>query len=177
MQETLLPPCRRGNYNSGARPKQLHLRRVLRPPSSATTAGKAYCTYRLLRVHESAEHSQKAPKTDEVLFDRALHSLNGLPTCRLCHHVFRQWDNLKQHIRRKRCPCLRGSPTSMPHTETACEIQPMMGSDETAASLPTTELLCPWTPQVSPTLPLCSPHSTTGDATASASRSMGRAGK
>ena len=112
-------------------------------PFQCHHCGKAYCTYRLLRVHESAEHSQKAPKTDEVLFDRALHSLNGLPTCRLCHHVFRQWDNLKQHIRRKRCPCLRGSPTSMPHTETACEIQPMMGSDETAASLPITDVAAP----------------------------------
>ena len=112
-------------------------------PFQCHRCGKAYSTYRLLRVHESVEHSQKAPKTDEVLFDRALHSLNGLPTCRLCHHVFRQWDNLKQHIRRKRCPCSRGCPTSVPRTETDREIQPAMVSDETAASLPTPDVAAP----------------------------------
>ncbi|CAE7215822.1 Pol, partial [Symbiodinium sp. CCMP2456] len=69
--------------------------------------GCSYSTYRLLRVHESKVHSQKAPKTDQVKFDRQLHSTGGVPTCRLCGHAFRQWDNLKQHVKRSRCPKLR----------------------------------------------------------------------
>ena len=77
-------------------------------PFECHTCGRAYTTYRLLRVHESAEHSQKAPKADEVPIDRSLHSLGGIPTCKLCHHAFRQWDNLKQHIRRRCCHELKG---------------------------------------------------------------------
>ena len=45
-------------------------------PFQCRTCGRAYSTYRLLRVHESAEHSKKAPKTDEVQFDRSIFTVS-----------------------------------------------------------------------------------------------------
>ena len=62
------------------------------------------CTYqapsfRRLRVHLSRVHSQKAADRKRPgRFDRARHSVNGMPTCRLCSHRFSRWSGLRCHI-------------------------------------------------------------------------------
>ena len=70
---------------------------------------RAFHSFRLLRSHEAKWHGKKTPQATTDTFDRNLHGLHGLPTCRHCGTRFRQWDSLVQHIRRKRCQSLRNS--------------------------------------------------------------------
>ena len=57
----------------------------------------------MARVHKT--------KVPEHPFDRARHSVNGMPTCALCHHAFTHWEVLAKHIRSWSCPAMPLPPT------------------------------------------------------------------
>ena len=41
-----------------------------------------------------------------VVFDRKIHSKDGLPTCAGCHKMFTKWPGLRKHIEAGHCPVL-----------------------------------------------------------------------
>ena len=67
-----------------------------------------FATHALCRAHESRQHQQRSDLTAGPAFCRYTHGLDGMPTCRLCHHPFRKWGNLAKHISRNQCPVLTG---------------------------------------------------------------------
>ena len=67
-----------------------------------------FATHALCRAHESRQHQQRSALTAGPTFCRYTHGLDGMPTCRLCHHPFRKWGNLAKHISRNQCPVLTG---------------------------------------------------------------------
>ena len=40
----------------------------------------------------------------DIVFNKSLHSIGGLPTCRFCLKKFTRWQTLAQHISANRCP-------------------------------------------------------------------------
>ena len=75
-----------------------------RPDDADATYQCTVCDYlapsfRLLRVHLSTAHGQKAShRYDAQRFRRELHSVDGMPTCRLCGHAFPRWTSLRARM-------------------------------------------------------------------------------
>ena len=59
-------------------------------------------TQAALKIHAQRTHKH-IDKTD-ITFNKALHSVGGLPTCRFCNKKFSRWQTLSQHITANRCP-------------------------------------------------------------------------
>ena len=81
--------------------------------SSEQLCGCRFCsrlfsTHVLCRAHESRQHQQHSAPTAGPVFCRYTYGLGGMPTCRLCRHLFRKWGNLAKHITRNQCPVLTG---------------------------------------------------------------------
>ena len=48
-------------------------------------------------------------RTVQIVFDRARHALNGLPTYAFCNGDFTRWEGLSAHITHRRCERLPDS--------------------------------------------------------------------
>ena len=59
-------------------------------------------TQAALKVHAQRTH-QHTDRVD-ITFNKARHSVGGLPTCRFCDKQFSRWQTLAQHITQNRCP-------------------------------------------------------------------------
>ena len=59
-------------------------------------------TQAALKVHAQRTH-QHTDRVD-ITFNKARHSVGGLPTCRFCEKQFSRWQTLAQHITQNRCP-------------------------------------------------------------------------
>ncbi|CAE7222381.1 unnamed protein product, partial [Symbiodinium pilosum] len=51
-----------------------------------------------LRLHRAKQHPDVVERYVPEWFDRAKHSVNGLPTCRACGTQFKQWPGLLPHL-------------------------------------------------------------------------------
>ena len=59
-------------------------------------------TQAALKIHARRMHQHcDAP---DIVFNKSLHSIGGLPTCRFCLKKFTRWQTLAQHISANRCP-------------------------------------------------------------------------
>ena len=59
-------------------------------------------TQAALKIHARRTHQHcDAP---DIVFNKSLHSIGGLPTCRFCLKKFTRWQTLAQHISANRCP-------------------------------------------------------------------------
>ena len=62
-------------------------------------------------IHSAIKHAEAPAPTDPRLkpqFHAPDHSVNGLPTCKLCHRNFTKWQQLKLHIENGSCIGLGG---------------------------------------------------------------------
>ena len=57
-----------------------------------------------LRLHRAKQHPDVVERYVPEWFDRAKHSVNGLPTCRACGTQFKQWPGLLPHLLSGACP-------------------------------------------------------------------------
>ena len=57
-----------------------------------------------LRLHRAKQHPEAVERYVPERFDRAKHSVNGLPTCRACGTQFKQWPGLLSHLLSGACP-------------------------------------------------------------------------
>ena len=57
-----------------------------------------------LRLHTAKSHPGKVARYVPRSFDRAKHSVNGVPTCRACQTSFKQWPGLMSHLLSGACP-------------------------------------------------------------------------
>ena len=62
-------------------------------------------TQAALKVH--ARRTHQYVDSQRVVFSRAAHSVNGLPTCKFCLRKFSRWQTLSQHISQNRCTKFR----------------------------------------------------------------------
>ena len=62
----------------------------------------SFSTAAALKVHAQRTHGHR--DEPQPLFDKARHSVGGLPTCRYCAKKFSRWQTLAQHINRMSCP-------------------------------------------------------------------------
>eukprot|EP00439_Symbiodinium_sp_Y106_P046963 s2644_g6.t1 len=60
-----------------------------------------FSTQAALKIH--AQRTHKHIDKNDIVFNKALHSVGGLPTCRFCHKKFSRWQTLAQHITANRC--------------------------------------------------------------------------
>ena len=58
-------------------------------------------TQAALKIH--AQRTHKHIDKNDIVFNKALHSVGGLPTCRFCHKQFSRGETLAQHITANRC--------------------------------------------------------------------------
>ena len=63
---------------------------------------KRFAHQMALRRHMRALHEEET-HISKTTFDPRKHALGGLPTCRFCKLVFRQWQGLKKHIENQVC--------------------------------------------------------------------------
>ena len=61
---------------------------------------RGYADISTLRWHMTKVHHLRMRT---VLFDRARHAVQGMPTCSLCHAKFTRWETLEAHIHNQRC--------------------------------------------------------------------------
>ena len=62
-----------------------------------------------LRIHHALKHdSQPKQELQRCTFKAELHSIGGMPTCKLCLRNFTKWRQLRLHIGRCSCPHLGG---------------------------------------------------------------------
>ena len=78
------------------------------PQFTCQVCSQVFSTLHQLKTHEGRLHKIIAPQ--RTLGNKADYSLDGLPTCRLCHQKFARWRGLQRHIRENRCPLLRVEP-------------------------------------------------------------------
>ena len=75
-----------------------------------------------MRIHCKLSHGFLPEHTKTPLrFDATLHSVNGMPECKLCRRRFFRWQHLKKHIEEGACSALGGeSQVRKPVSEEAC---------------------------------------------------------
>ena len=99
---------------------------------------KSCDTRKTLKLHLSRAHKINTPSHP---FDRALHSVGGMPTCAMCHHQFTRWEVLAKHVSSWSCPAMPLPPT---HT---CAQAPSQGlpqaDDPPGAAMASDPLLAP----------------------------------
>ena len=81
-----------------------------------------------LKLHMARVHKTQVPTHP---FDRARHSVDGVPTCALCRHAFTRWEVLAKHISSWSCPAMPLPPT---HTAASTESMPVLPSTPAGAS-------------------------------------------
>ena len=62
-------------------------------PSACPHCQKSCETRKILKLHMSRVHQVKTPPHP---FNRATHSVNGMPTCALCLHSFTRWEVVRE---------------------------------------------------------------------------------
>ena len=89
-----------------------------RPPCTEHQCPHCPKKYRLLstlRWHMTKVHKLKMPV---ISFDRAVHSVHGMPTCAMCRESFTRWEVLEAHVIHQRCsnilPSLPSASTPKP---------------------------------------------------------------
>ena len=90
----------------------------------------AFGSLAMLRKHYVQCHGQSLQMTTGV-FDRWAHSLQGMPTCRHCSHVFGGWGDLQRHIQGGHCSSLWRKVTqgfSSPTIDGAMPAPPGLGN-------------------------------------------------
>ena len=108
------------------------------PPVHCPSCPAAFPTLRQLRLHQSKKHGHRAEaRKNAIVYDRAKHSTQGMPTCSLCGHAFARWHHLKVHIVQGHCLSLLHDPPAPPvpaqHPSGTCAlIRPGSGSVEEA---------------------------------------------
>ena len=61
-----------------------------------------FCSAAALKIRAQRTHGIRTEK--QQIFDRAAHSVGGLPTCRFCNKQFSRWQTLAHHINTMACP-------------------------------------------------------------------------
>ena len=89
-----------------------------------------FTTAAALKIHAQRTHGIKTEQRQ--IFDRARHSVGGLPTCKFCTKQFSRWQTLGQHINTLACPVFQPDLT-------ANEFAPQASEIESVAHLVTTE--------------------------------------
>ena len=99
-------------------------------PFACRQCQKSCATRKILKLHMSRVHHVKTPPHP---FNRATHSVNGMPTCALCLHSFTRWEVLEKHISSWSC-----SAMPLPPSHTAAQDPPSAPSFTSALQpLPT----------------------------------------
>ncbi len=62
-----------------------------------------------LKIHAKRTHQHCDSAT--IIFNKSVHSIGGLPTCKFCHKKFTRWQTLAHHISANRCPKYVYEPT------------------------------------------------------------------
>ena len=87
------------------------------PQSQPTTEEAVVCPHcdapqasaHALSIHIALKHPEVIKdKPALITFNAALHSIAGMPTCKLCLRNFVKWQQLRLHIERSSCPALGG---------------------------------------------------------------------
>ena len=105
---------------------------------------KSYPLLSTLRWHMKKVHQLHMPRTQ---FDRAKHSVDGMPICAMCGASFTRWEVLEAHVTHQRCTNALPTQTVTPQTlqaATPVSSVPSANPDHTghsAASTPLTELV------------------------------------
>ena len=81
---------------------------VVTGPFACPRCQKSCDTRKILKLHMSRVHQVKTPPHP---FDRAIHSVRGMPTCALCLHSFTRWEVLEKHISSWSCPAMPLPPS------------------------------------------------------------------
>ncbi|CAE6969563.1 unnamed protein product, partial [Symbiodinium sp. CCMP2456] len=68
-----------------------------------------------LKTHARRTHGIK--EEHQHIFNKAEHSIGGLPTCRCCGKKFSKWQSLAMHINQNSCPVLTRDAESQDNTE------------------------------------------------------------
>ena len=119
------------------------------PPSiPCDVCDKLFCSLNAMRIHCKLQHGYlplhtKAP----VAFDAVLHSVQGMPECRLCGRKFFRWQQLQKHITEGACEALGGESfirnpipedagTALPTAVTTVVSQEAAASDAKQAAVP-----------------------------------------
>ena len=83
----------------------------------------AFATLSEVKRHHRTQHD--APVPDRTgLFDRRLHAVQGLPTCRHCQQEFPTWAHLSRHIMENNCSVLWLQDQSRGTEPTSSEVAP-----------------------------------------------------
>ena len=92
----------------------------------------------LLKIHAQRTHGIRTEK--QQIFDRAAHSVGGLPTCKFCNKQFSRWQTLAHHINSMACPIFEPptNPEAQSQVQSADIPQPTENHPERAlVQLPT----------------------------------------
>ncbi|CAE7628398.1 jockey\pol [Symbiodinium sp. CCMP2456] len=78
-------------------------------PVPCTVCDKSFTTLNAMRIHCKLQHGY-LPEHPRVptRFDAAMHSVGGLPECKLCRRRFFRWQQLQKHIETGACSALGG---------------------------------------------------------------------
>ena len=90
-------------------------------------------TQAALKVHARRAHNhvdQTAP-----VFNKALHSVQGLPTCRFCKHRFSRWQTLASHITSNSCPSFDHNAMEKLEPEIAHQNEPPQHGDKPGSDI------------------------------------------
>ena len=88
---------------------------------------EAFVSSAALKTHARRTHGIR--EEHQHIFNKAEHSLGGLPTCRCCGKQFSKWQTLAAHINQNSCPVLMASELS---PDTADQYSNMPGKDSVA---------------------------------------------
>ena len=77
-----------------------------------------FCSAAALKIHAQRTHGIRTEK--QQIFDRAAHSVGGLPTCKFCNKQFSRWQTLAHHINTMACPIFE--PPTNPEAQS--QVQP-----------------------------------------------------
>ena len=72
----------------------------------------SFVTSAALKTHARRTHGIQ--EDVQNVFNKALHSLNGLPPCSGCKKAFSKWQSLAEHINKSRCTQLVQQPETKP---------------------------------------------------------------
>ena len=100
-----------------------------------------FSTAAALKIHAQRTHGHR--DEPQQLFDKARHSIGGLPTCRFCDKKFSRWQTLARHINYMACPVFDYTEPKSDDPPEQPVHSPMMGDGKEEAlhaiSLPTPE--------------------------------------
>ena len=105
------------------------------------TCGLTFASEAGLAMHVKSKHSEIHVKAG-VEFNRGLHSLHGVPICRLCRRHLHDWSSMAKHVTAGTCPRLKESlAQGLSHDELLLEVMEQEKLDPPSMPVPMQEVV------------------------------------